>query len=85
MPKEIGVCKFNNGTYEVYPDLANVAPSTKYIRDDVIDALVKTLEFYAAPENYGHCSQNNAVCWECGELAKQTLFEYNKSITTKND
>jgi hypothetical protein len=38
MPYEIGVCKFNDGTYDVYPDLADIPPSTKYFeRDQLIE------------------------------------------------
>lgn len=33
-PKELGVVKFKDGTYEVYPNSANVPPAVKYLRDD---------------------------------------------------
>lgn len=39
LPKEIGVCKFMDGTFDVYPDCAGIPPSTKYTRlsdDDIV-------------------------------------------------
>lgn len=32
-PDEIGVLKFNDGTYEVYPDCPDTPPAVKYIRE----------------------------------------------------
>lgn len=36
---EIGVGGYNNGEYDVFPDLADVPPSVKYIRDDIHEAV----------------------------------------------
>lgn len=41
MPKEIGVCKFNNGSYDVFPDCADIPPATKYIRADLVPPHLK--------------------------------------------
>lgn len=33
-PDEIGIVLFKDGTFDVYPDLADIPPSVKYIRAD---------------------------------------------------
>lgn len=35
-PDEIGVVKYVSGEYDVFPHLANIPPSVKYIREDAI-------------------------------------------------
>ena len=33
-PKRIGVCKFMDGTYEVYPNHADIPPAVAYVLDE---------------------------------------------------
>tara|TARA_R110000851_G_scaffold182721_1_gene331841 strand:- start:19031 stop:19627 length:597 start_codon:yes stop_codon:yes gene_type:complete len=44
MPKEIGVCRFVDGEYEVYPDSADIPPATKYTRLDPDDVVISRAE-----------------------------------------
>lgn len=38
MPDEVGIVAFKDGTYDCYPNLANVPPSTSYTRTDLYTA-----------------------------------------------
>lgn len=40
MPDEVGIVAFKDGTYDCYPTLANVPPSTSYTRTDIHQAAV---------------------------------------------
>lgn len=67
LPPVIGVCAFQDGTYEVYKDSVRVAPSTTYIREDVIDYMAGLLS---------HCLKHELLTSETKELVKKTLDRY---------
>lgn len=51
-PNEIGVAKFNDGTYDVYPESADIAPSVKYVLAEYMEAELTKLR-----------EERKAMCW----------------------